>query len=152
MAVRSQLLSVLREMEARGGAGLTVRIVEPEPFSPEAQEAIDKLWHEPQPVTSREGGQVQEMQVFLGVAFVSGPNEAVIPFLDRGLSPEYNEIVRALRTVTLEEEEGRRRHAHERDHHGQLRPAGPPPAAGLAHHPGAAQAVRGAAASTPAPG
>ena len=41
VAVRSQLLSVLREMEARGGAGLTVRIVEPEPFSPEAQEAID---------------------------------------------------------------------------------------------------------------
>ncbi len=101
VAVRSQLLSVLREMEARGGAGLTVRIVEPEPFSPEAQEAIDNYGISPQPVTSREGGQVQEMQVFLGVAFVSGPNEAVIPFLDRGLSPEY-EIVRALRTVTLE--------------------------------------------------
>ncbi|MBA3547881.1 MAG: GldG family protein [Nannocystis sp.] len=101
VAVRSQLLSVLREMEARGGAGLKVRIVEPEPFSPEAQEAIDNYGITPQPVTSREGGQVQEMQVFLGVAFVSGPNEAVIPFLDRGLSPEY-EIVRALRTVTLE--------------------------------------------------
>jgi ABC-2 type transport system permease protein len=101
VAVRSQLLSVLREMEARGGAGLTVRIVEPEPFSPEAQEAIDNYGISPQPVTSREGGQVQEMQVFLGVAFVSGPNEAVIPFLDRGLSPEY-EIVRALRTVTRE--------------------------------------------------
>lgn len=101
VAVRSQLLSILREMEARGGAGLTVRIVEPEPFSPEAQEAIDNYGISPQSVTSREGGQVQEMQVFLGVAFVSGPNEAVIPFLDRGLSPEY-EIVRALRTVTRE--------------------------------------------------
>jgi len=102
VAVRSQLLSVLREMEARGGAGLTVRIVEPEPFSPEAQEAIDNFGISPQSVTSREGGQVQEMQVFLGVAFVSGPNEAVVPFLDRGLSPEY-EIVRALRTVTREQ-------------------------------------------------
>jgi ABC-2 type transport system permease protein len=101
VAVRSQLLSILREMEARGGAGLTVRIVEPEPYSPEAQEAIDNYGISPQPVTSREAGRVQQMQLFLGVAFVSGPHEEVIPFLDRGLSPEY-EIVRALRTVTQE--------------------------------------------------
>jgi ABC-2 type transport system permease protein len=101
VAVRSQLLSILREMEARGGAGLTVRIVEPEPYSPEAQEAVDNYGISPQPVTSREAGRVQQMQLFLGVAFVSGPHEEVIPFLDRGLSPEY-EIVRALRTVTQE--------------------------------------------------
>ncbi len=101
VAVRSQLLSILREMEARGGAGLTVRIVEPEPYSPEAQEAVDNYGISPAPVTSREAGRVQQMQVFLGVAFVSGPHEEVVPFLDRGLSPEY-EIVRALRTVTQE--------------------------------------------------
>jgi ABC-2 type transport system permease protein len=101
VAVRSQLLSILREMEARGGAGLTVRIVEPEPYSTEAQEAVDNYGISPAPVTSREAGRVQQMQVFLGVAFVSGPHEEVVPFLDRGLSPEY-EIVRALRTVTQE--------------------------------------------------
>lgn len=101
VAVRSQLLSILREMQARGGAGLTVRIVEPEPYSPEAQEAVDNYGISPQPVTSREAGRVQQMQLFLGVAFVSGPHEEVVPFLDRGLSPEY-EIVRALRTVTQE--------------------------------------------------
>lgn len=101
VSVRSQLLSILREMQARGGAGLTVRIVEPEPYSPEAQEAVDNYGISPQPVTSREAGRVQQMQLFLGVAFVSGPHEEVVPFLDRGLSPEY-EIVRALRTVTQE--------------------------------------------------
>lgn len=101
VAVRSRLLTILREMQARGGAGLTVRILEPEPFSPEAQEAIDNYGIAPQGVTSREAGRVQQLQVFLGLAFVSGPHEEVIPFLDRGLSPEY-EIVRALRTVTQE--------------------------------------------------
>jgi ABC-2 type transport system permease protein len=101
VAVRSRLLTILREMQARGGAGLTVRILEPEPFSPEAQEAVDNYGISPQGVTSREAGRVQQLQVFLGVAFVSGPHEEVIPFLDRGLSPEY-EIVRALRTVTQE--------------------------------------------------
>lgn len=101
VAVRSRLLTILREMQARGGAGLTVRILEPEPFSPEAQEAVDNYGIAPQGVTSREAGRVQQLQVFLGVAFVSGPHEEVIPFLDRGLSPEY-EIVRALRTVTQE--------------------------------------------------
>ena len=101
VAVRSQLLSILREMQARGGAGLTVRLVEPEPFSPEAQEAVDSYGISPQSVTSREAGRVQQLQLFMGLAFVSGPHEEVIPFLDRGLSPEY-EIVRALRTVTQE--------------------------------------------------
>ena len=101
VAVRSQLLSILREMEARGGAGLTVRLVEPEPFSPEAQEAVDNYGISPQSVTSREAGRVQQLQLFLGLALVSGPHEEVIPFLDRGLSPEY-EIVRALRSVTQE--------------------------------------------------
>lgn len=101
VAARSQLLSILREMQARGGAGLTVRIVEPEPFSPEAQEAVDNYGIAPQSVTSREAGRVQQLQLFLGLAFVSGPHEEVIPFLDRGLSPEY-EIVRALRSVTQE--------------------------------------------------
>jgi ABC-2 type transport system permease protein len=34
--LRSRLLNILREMEASGGPGLTVRIYEPEPFSLEA--------------------------------------------------------------------------------------------------------------------
>jgi ABC-2 type transport system permease protein len=96
---RSTLLNILREMEASGGPGLTVRIYEPEPFSIEAEEAIDKYGIEPRALMSSEGGKVDTMPVFMGVAFTSGPREEVVPFFDRGLSVEY-EIVRALEVVT----------------------------------------------------
>jgi ABC-2 type transport system permease protein len=99
--VRSRLLNVLRELEARGGPGLTVRIVEPELFSSEAQEAVDNYGIEPRRVLSREGGNVSERELFLGVAFVSGAREQALPFIDRGLSVEY-EVARALRVVTQE--------------------------------------------------
>jgi ABC-2 type transport system permease protein len=97
--IRGQLLNVLREMEASGGPGLTVRIYEPEPFSLEAEEAIDKYGIIPRPLMSAEGGKVDTMPVFMGAAFTSGPREEVVPFFDRGLSVEY-EIVRALEVVT----------------------------------------------------
>ncbi|PRP97452.1 ABC-type uncharacterized transport system [Enhygromyxa salina] len=97
--LRSRLLNILREMEASGGPGLTVRIYEPEPFSEEAQEAIEKYGIAPRPLMSSEGGKVDTMPVFMGVAFTSGPREEVVPFFDRGLSVEY-EIVRALEVVT----------------------------------------------------
>ena len=97
--LRSRLLNILREMEASGGPGLTVRIYEPGPFSEEAQEAIEKYGIIPRPLVSADGGQVDTMQVFMGVAFTSGPREEVVPFFDRGLSVEY-EIVRALEVVT----------------------------------------------------
>ena len=97
--LRSRQLNILREMEATGGPGLTVRIYEPEPYSVEAQEAIEKYGIMPRPLIDADGGDVQTMQVFLGVAFTSGPREEVVPFLDRGLSVEY-EIVRALEVVT----------------------------------------------------
>lgn len=97
--LRNRLLNILHEMEAVGGPGLTVRIYEPEPFSKEAQEAVEKYGIIPRPLVSAEGGSVDTMQVFLGVAFTSGPREEVVPFFDRGLSVEY-EIVRALEVVT----------------------------------------------------
>lgn len=97
--LRSTMLNILREMQASGGPGLTVRIYEPTAFSVEAQEAIEKYGIIPRPLVSADGGKVDTMQVFLGMAFTSGPREEVVPFLDRGLSVEY-EIVRALEVVT----------------------------------------------------
>jgi ABC-2 type transport system permease protein len=101
VTVRARLLSVLREMEARGKAGLTVRIVEPASFSDEAVEAEEIYGIAPHTVVNRDGDRVQEMQVFLGVAVTSGPHEQTVPFIDRGMSPEY-ELVRAMRTVMQE--------------------------------------------------
>jgi ABC-2 type transport system permease protein len=98
---RSRLLNILREMEARGGEGLAVRIVAPKLYSPEAEEAMEDFGIMPRPVTDRSSGRMQATEIFLGVAFVSGPREEVVAFMDRGLSPEY-EVSRALRVVTQE--------------------------------------------------
>ncbi|MCH9684405.1 MAG: GldG family protein [Deltaproteobacteria bacterium] len=97
--VRSRLLNILREMESSGGEGLTVRIVEPGEYSPEAEEAMEKYGILPRALPQREGGRVTTMPTFLGLAMVSGPREEIVPFLSRGLSVEY-EIARALRVVT----------------------------------------------------
>lgn len=97
--VRSRLLNVLYEMEAEGGAGLTVRIVAPEQYSSEAEEASENFGIVPRTLVDRDGGRVGQLEVFMGLAFVSGPREEVIPFMDRGLSVEY-ELTRALQVVT----------------------------------------------------
>lgn len=101
VTARTRLLNILRTMEAKGGPGLTVRIVEPEPYSLEAEEAMENFGIVPRPLADRTGGRVEALDVFMGLAFVSGPREEVVPFLDRGLSVEY-EVARALRVVTQE--------------------------------------------------
>lgn len=104
VAVRATLLNILREMQASAGPGLTVRIYEPEAFSPEAEEAIEKFGILPRDLVNAEAGKVDTMTVFLGVAFTSGPREEVVPFLDRGLSVEY-ELARALQVVSQDEKQ-----------------------------------------------
>ncbi len=101
VSVRSRLLNVLREMEASGNDALTVRLIEPTLHSEEAQDAIDQYGIEPVSLMNREDGRMGQMDIFMGLVFQSGPHEEVIPFLDRGLSVEY-ELVRALRVVTQE--------------------------------------------------
>ncbi len=101
VTTRTRLLNILRTMQAKGGPGLTVRIVEPESFSLEAEEAMENFGIVPRQLADRSAGRVEGMEVFMGLAFVSGPGEEVVPFLDRGLSVEY-EVARALRVVTQE--------------------------------------------------
>ncbi len=101
VTTRTRLLNILRTMEAEGGPGLTVRIVEPEAFSLEAEDAMENFGIVPRQLADRSGGRVEGMEVFMGLAFVSGPREEVVPFVDRGLSVEY-EVARALRVVTQE--------------------------------------------------
>ncbi len=101
VTARTRLLNILRTMQAQGGEGLIVRIVEPEPFSLEAEDAMENFGIVPRQLADRSAGRVNAMEVFMGLAFVSGPREEVVPFLDRGLSVEY-EVARALRVVTQE--------------------------------------------------
>ncbi|MEM7155100.1 MAG: Gldg family protein [Myxococcota bacterium] len=99
--VRSRLLNILREMESSGGPGLQVRIVEPKEYSLDAEEALEKYGIFPRELPNQEGGRLDFIPTFLGLAFVSGPREEVVPFLSAGLSVEY-EIIRALQVVTEE--------------------------------------------------
>jgi ABC-2 type transport system permease protein len=101
VATRSRLLNILREMQASAGPGLQVRIHEPDIFSEQAQEAVELYGIEPRGLYSAEGGRVENVPVFMGLALTSGPREEVIPFLEKGLSVEY-EVVRALTVVTAE--------------------------------------------------
>ena len=99
--VRSRLLNILREMEARGGPGLRVRIVSPKEYSEQAEEAMTRYRIPMRALEDRSKGRSEVQKVFLGLAMVSGPREEVVPFFSRGLSVEY-EVARALRMVMQE--------------------------------------------------
>jgi ABC-2 type transport system permease protein len=95
---RENLLGILREIEARGRPKVTVTIQETEPYSDEARVARERYSISPRAVPDPYTGETAQ-DVYLGVAVTSGVNEQVIPFFDRGLSPEY-EIARAIGVVT----------------------------------------------------
>lgn len=99
---RARLLNLLDSIKAEAGPGLTVRVVETSPHSLQAEEALENFDIAPRQLIDQAGGRIRSMDVFLGVAMVSGPRKQVIPFLDRGLSVEY-ELNRALRVVTQTE-------------------------------------------------
>ncbi len=101
---RENLLGALREIErssrGSGSSAIEVRVVEVEPFSDAAREA-QKTWK----ITPRTVGPGPDdpagapTEVFLGVALACGAEQRVIPFMSRGLSPEY-ELARAVRAVS----------------------------------------------------
>ncbi len=99
---RLNLLSMLREIEARGGSKVRVNVVDTKVFSPEAQRAEDRYGIEAREVMTREGGVYSAAQVFMGVAFTCGLEKVVVPFIDRGIPVEY-ELVRSLATVAQQE-------------------------------------------------
>lgn len=101
MQTRDTLVGLLRELDRLGGENIGVRLVETEPFTEAAREARANFNIEPRPVTSGEGDAEPGVnQVFLGLAFTSGAEQFVLPFLSRGLSVEY-ELARSIRAVTL---------------------------------------------------
>lgn len=98
VAHRDRLLNVLRELDAFGEDNITLAVHRPKLHSDNAQQAGEQYGIFPRQLLDAEAGRVGAMPVFLGVALTSGPREEVLPFIDRGLSPEY-ELARALSVV-----------------------------------------------------
>jgi ABC-2 type transport system permease protein len=97
--IRSDLLGLLREYQARSGGKIRLNIMSTEVFSEEARQAEKRFAIEPHRVFSLEQGKQESTEIFLGVAFTSGTEEVVIPFFDRGLPVEY-ELTRSIRVVS----------------------------------------------------
>jgi ABC-2 type transport system permease protein len=95
---RETLVGLLREIDARGGARVEVRVVDTVKYSAEAREAEGFGIRSAARRDEDEGAQVQA-DVFLGLAFRCGAEEVVIPFIQRGMSIEY-ELTRAIGTVS----------------------------------------------------
>lgn len=96
---RLNLISTLREFEALGGKNVEVIIHEVEPFSEEASRAEQQYGIRPETVLSRTRGALTQEEIFLGVAFTSGLEKVVVPFVNKGIPVEY-ELVRSIVTVS----------------------------------------------------
>lgn len=99
---RTNVLGILREIDAIAGPRVEVVVEETEPYSDAAREAREKFGITARPIPSLASARAGFSDVFLGLAFTSGAEEQVIPFFDRGLPAEY-EIVRSIRVVARTE-------------------------------------------------
>lgn len=96
---RLNLLTMLRELQARGGEKVHVRINPTERYTDVADRAEKRYGIVSRQVASLDRGAITENHVFMGVAFTCGLQKVILPFIDRGIPAEY-ELVRSLCTVT----------------------------------------------------
>jgi len=97
---RLDITAILKEIESRCGKNVILRMHDNmEPNTEAALIASQRFDIKPQDVSYASRGKRQQKSIFLGVAFRSGLESLVLPFIDRGLSVEY-ELVRALCSVT----------------------------------------------------
>ena len=95
---RSNLISLLEEIDALAGPGVEVLIQDTEAFSDAAREARETFGIVARPVRDIRSARSDVVEVFLGLAFTCGAEEQVVGFFDRGLPAEY-EIMRGIRVV-----------------------------------------------------
>ena len=95
---RSNLISILEEIDVIGGSRVEVLVQDTEPFTDAAREARETFGIQPRPVRNVSTARSEVDEVFLGVAFTCGAEEQVIGFFDVGLPAEY-EIMRSIRVV-----------------------------------------------------
>lgn len=99
---RDTFLGLLRELHASSGGRVATRIVDTQPYSDASREAKKNFNIEPQTIPpSPEDAEPRVREVFLAAAFTCGPEQFVIPFLNKGLPVEY-ELARSIRTVSLQ--------------------------------------------------
>jgi len=96
---RLDLLTKLREMDALGGSKVNVRVFDTERYSQEADRAERQYGIEAQTVDVTTRGAMRREEIYLGVAVMSGLEKVVVPFVDRGISVEY-ELIRSIVTVS----------------------------------------------------
>ncbi len=102
VTVRLNLLSTLRELEARAPGRVLVSIHDTEPLSAEAQRAEEQFEIKGQRVSSRTRGAMNVEDIFLGVACSCELDRVVVPFVDRGTPIEY-ELVRSIATLSQQQ-------------------------------------------------
>jgi ABC-2 type transport system permease protein len=96
---RVDLISKLREFEARGGNRIRVVIHDNlGPYSEQAVRAEEQYGIRPATVMVRERGAIRQEDIFMGAAFTCGLEKVVVPFFDQGIPVEY-ELIRSISTV-----------------------------------------------------
>jgi len=98
-ATKLNFLSTLQELQALSGNKIKVALHEIENYGPEAILAETTYGITPQAVVVTSGSERSSEELFLAAAISSGPDNVVIPFVDKGIPVEY-ELVRSISTVS----------------------------------------------------